>query len=197
MRSCIFSIITAVFSVTWSSEIIIICWFIINVETVVLLHIVLEPVIFFFSILWLIKSSKEQHLFQKRNCVTINNAIQKFGVSTFFYVYIYFLKKLILFIHLTHPSWIKVIVNAYIVRKYLYFEQMLLFLTLYSLKNQRRNYHMFQKNNMKHNTHNKSAYYYDFWRSCDTEDCSNDAENTALITEINYILKCIKIGKQY
>ncbi len=27
MRSCIFSIITPVFSVTWSSEIIIICWF--------------------------------------------------------------------------------------------------------------------------------------------------------------------------
>ncbi len=26
----------------------------------------------------------------------------------------------------------------------------------------------------------KSAYYYDFWRSCDTEDWSNDAENTAL-----------------
>ncbi len=25
----------------------------------------------------------------------------------------------------------------------------------------------------------KSVYYYDFWRSCDTEDCSNDAENTA------------------
>ncbi len=23
------------------------------------------------------------------------------------------------------------------------------------------------------------SYYYDFWRSCDTEDCSNDAENTA------------------
>ncbi len=38
MRSCIFSIITAVFSVTWSSEIILIWWFaaqqtiIINVE---------------------------------------------------------------------------------------------------------------------------------------------------------------------
>ncbi len=40
MRSCIFSIITPVFSVTWSSEIILICWFadqeifliIINVE---------------------------------------------------------------------------------------------------------------------------------------------------------------------
>ncbi len=30
------------------------------------------------------------------------------------------------------------------------------------------------------NIDNKSAYYYDFWRSCDTEDCSNDAENTAL-----------------
>ncbi len=29
--------------------------------------------------------------------------------------------------------------------------------------------------------------------SCDTEDWSNDAENSAMITEINYILKCIKI----
>ncbi len=43
----------------------------------------------------------------------------------------------------------------------------------------------------------KSAYYYDFWRSCDTEDCSNDAENTALITEINYSLMCIKIENCY
>ncbi len=33
--------------------------------------------------------------------------------------------------------------------------------------------------------------------SCDTEDWSNDAENSALITEINYILKYIKIGNQY
>ncbi len=29
--------------------------------------------------------------------------------------------------------------------------------------------------------------------SCDTEDWSNDAENSALITEINYNLKYIKI----
>ncbi len=28
---------------------------------------------------------------------------------------------------------------------------------------------------------------------CGTEDCSNNAENSALITEINYILKCIQI----
>ncbi len=39
----------------------------------------------------------------------------------------------------------------------------------------------------------KSVYYYDFWRSCDTEDWSNDAENTALITEINYSLTHIHI----
>ncbi len=32
--------------------------------------------------------------------------------------------------------------------------------------------------------------------SC-TEDWSNDAENTALITEINDILKYIKIDKHY
>ncbi len=30
-------------------------------------------------------------------------------------------------------------------------------------------------------------------RSCDTEDWSNDAENTASITEINYILLYIQI----
>ncbi len=29
--------------------------------------------------------------------------------------------------------------------------------------------------------------------SCDSEDWSNDAENSALITETNYILKYIKI----
>ncbi len=29
--------------------------------------------------------------------------------------------------------------------------------------------------------------------SCDTEDWSNDAENSALITEINYILQYILI----
>ncbi len=33
--------------------------------------------------------------------------------------------------------------------------------------------------------------------SCDTEDWSNDAENSALIAEINYVLKYIKIGNQY
>ncbi len=32
------------------------------------------------------------------------------------------------------------------------------------------------------NIDNKSAYQNDFWRSCDTEDWSNDAENSALIT---------------
>ncbi len=33
--------------------------------------------------------------------------------------------------------------------------------------------------------------------SCDTEDCSNDAENTALITEINYSLTDIHIENSY
>ncbi len=40
----------------------------------------------------------------------------------------------------------------------------------------------------------KSAYYYDFWRSCDTEYWSNDAENTALITGI-ITFKNIQIEK--
>ncbi len=35
-------------------------------------------------------------------------------------------------------------------------------------------------NNQKYFLSSKSAYYYDFWRSCDTEDWSNDAENSAV-----------------
>ncbi len=48
-------------------------------------------------------------------------------------------------------------------------------------------------NNQKCFLSSKSAYYYDFWR--DTEDWSNDAENTALFTGINYILTEIHIKK--
>ncbi len=66
-------------------------------------------------------------------------------------------------------------------------------------------YHSFHKiwtifniaNNQKYFLSSKSAYYYDFWRSCDTEDWSNDAENTALITEINYSLTHIHIENSY
>ncbi len=32
---------------------------------------------------------------------------------------------------------------------------------------------------------------------CDTEDCSNDAENAALITGINYIIKKFEYKKLY
>ncbi len=40
----------------------------------------------------------------------------------------------------------------------------------------------------------KWAYQNDFWRSCDTEDWSNNAGNSDLITGINYILKYIQIA---
>ncbi len=43
----------------------------------------------------------------------------------------------------------------------------------------------------------KSAYYTDFWRSCDTEDWINDDEKSALITEINDGLKYIHIENSY
>ncbi len=35
----------------------------------------------------------------------------------------------------------------------------------------------------------------DFWRSCDTEDWSDDAENSSYITGINYILQSMKNQK--
>ncbi len=39
-------------------------------------------------------------------------------------------------------------------------------------------------NNYKSFSSSKSVYYNDFWGSCDTKDWNNDAENSALITEI-------------
>ncbi len=41
---------------------------------------------------------------------------------------------------------------------------------------------IFNMNNKKYFLSNESEYYNNFLRSCDTEDWSNDAENTALIT---------------
>ncbi len=75
-----------------------------------------------------------------------------------------------------------VLVKTYIVRKDLYFEQMLLFLTLYSSKNQRKKYHVPKKHKSTTvttliiNPHIRMISE----GSCDTEDWSNDAENSAL-----------------
>ncbi len=54
---------------------------------------------------------------------------------------------------------------------------------------------MFQKTMKSFNIDNKSAYYYDFWRSCDTAVMMLKIQR--YITEINYILKHIKKGNQY
>ncbi len=61
----------------------------------------------------------------------------------------------------------------------------------------------FHKNIVQHNStliiiiRNASwaVYYYDFWRSCDTEDWSNYAENAALIKAISCILQYNHIKK--
>ncbi len=59
-------------------------------------------------------------------------------------------------------------------------------------------------NNQKCFLSSKSVYYNDFWRSCDTEDWRNDAENTAahhrhklqfkMYWQKMVILKCINIS---
>ncbi len=57
---------------------------------------------------------------------------------------------------------------------------MLFFFTFYSSNNQIK---MCQTNIKQHNsfnTDNKSVYYNDSWRSCDTEEWSNDAKNYLL-----------------
>ncbi len=40
----------------------------------------------------------------------------------------------------------------------------------------------------------KSSYYNDFWRSCDTEDWSNDAENTDLINKLRFNIYLHKVA---
>ncbi len=52
-------------------------------------------------------------------------------------------------------------------------------------------------NNQKCFLSSKSVYYNDFWRSCDTEDWSNDAENTALYHKNKLHLKYIQIVNIY
>ncbi len=69
---------------------------------------------------------------------------------------------------------------------------MLFFWTfLESLKKKNKQHNCFQNRNVSWaaNQHIRG--------SCDTEDWSNDAENTALITEINYILTDIHIEDTY
>ncbi len=97
----------------------------------------------------------------------------------------------------------KVTVNAFIILQNIYISNKCcsieLSIHLWILNN--KIHHGFHKNinvfnidnNQKCFLSSKSEYYYDFWRSCDTEDWSNDAENTALITEINYSLIDIHI----
>ncbi len=101
MRSCIFSIITPVFSVTWSSEIIIIYWFtaqqtvliILNVENSrSALYFCVKHEHFIFRIIWWIENSKGQHLFETE---IICNFINIFTT---------------LLINLMHPFWIKVFI---------------------------------------------------------------------------------------
>ncbi len=56
---------------------------------------------------------------------------------------------------------------------------MLFFWNFYSPKKHRKIWGTTFDDNQKCVLSSKSAYYYDFWRSCDTEDWRNDAENTA------------------
>ncbi len=77
-------------------------------------------------------------------------------------------------------------------------------LTLYSSKNLEKKYHRFQTNIKFPNIKKKLPTLIINQHiimisegSCDTEDWSNDAENSALITGINYILKYIHIENSY
>ncbi len=84
--------------------------------------------------------------------------------------------------------------DIYNAKNAFYFKEMLFFWTFYSSNNpENKNLWQFPEkrkssttvfnidNNQKCLLSSKSVYYYDFWRLCDTEDWSNDAENTPLV----------------
>ncbi len=114
MRSWIFSIITPVFSVTWSSEIILIWWFaaqeicIIIIKTVVQLHIFAETWhILFVRIHRWIESSKNSIYLKQKSFLTL-------------YIYIITLSLLSRLISLMHPWWIKVLIlNGSVYKRWL------------------------------------------------------------------------------
>ncbi len=69
----------------------------------------------------------------------------------------------------------------------------MLFLTLYSTKNQRKKYYILQKNNIIINQHiimNSEDHV-------TLKTTVKMLKNQRCVTEINYILKYIKIGNQY
>ncbi len=89
MRSCIISIITAVFSVTWSSEIIIIYWFTaqeifliaINVEISFAAQYFVETVLYLiFQDSQMNRKLKEQHLFEIEIYCNVINSFSKVWV---------------------------------------------------------------------------------------------------------------------
>ncbi len=95
-------IITSVFSVTWSSEIILICWFaaqetfliIISVEKCAASYFCGNWCILFFRILWLIESSKEQHLIEIEIFFNIINVFTvTFDRLYFIFDYIQYISK--------------------------------------------------------------------------------------------------------
>ncbi len=95
--------------------------------------------------------------------------------------------------------------DIYNVTKYLYFKYIVLLNFLFIKESQKKKSQFPLKYEAAHlfstliiiRFFSWAANDNDFWRSCDTEDWSNDAENTALITGINTKIKCIKTEKSF
>ncbi len=115
--------------------------------------------------------------------------IQKLDFFKYIYIYIYFLKKAILLFSKDALNLSKVTIYTSFLNYNIY---------------RMVEYHGFHKNIKQQKLFSTFIIRNVSWAanhhirlisegSCDTEDWRNDAENSALITEINYILKCIMI----
>ncbi len=108
-------------------------------------------------------------------------------------LFFFFWNTLILLFSKDALNWIKSYSkDIYNVTKYVHFKSLLFLLTFYSSVNPEKIKYITVSikifcsttvfnidNNHKCFLSSKSVYYYDFWRSCDSEDWSNDADNSA------------------
>ncbi len=74
---------------------------------------------------------------------------------------------------------------------------MLIFQSFYSSKNPERIYSTVLNIDNNNNNNNNKMFLEQQISILESEHCSNDAENLALITGINYILKLIQIESCY
>ncbi len=141
----------------------------------------------------IINKVKKNSIYLKKRNFVLQYAMLFKGLGSVIFSYFFFFKEINTFIQEGCVKWINVIVKTYIVRKDFYFEQILFFLTLIK-ESKKKVSHVPKK--IWSSTTVSTLIINQHIRMISEGSC--DALNIQrFITEINSILKYIKIGNQY